>query len=109
MTPMHDHAVTVSAPAERAPFLARAAFALGVIGLICAVSLKLSPLGFLFGVPGLLAAVVGGVQSGMQGKSTRMAVSAFVCALVAVLFWLLVRGDVANVLGGRGFWPSWIY
>jgi hypothetical protein len=107
---MQDHAAeAIHEPAPPAPALARLGFALGVIALWCAVTLKLSPLGFLVGIPGLVVTVLGGLQSGMQGRSTRLAVAGFACALVGVVFWLLVRGDMTGIIGGRSGWPSWIY
>jgi|SRR5690349_20395078 hypothetical protein len=107
---MQEHAVP--APREHAPpapGLARFGFALGVVALWGAASLKLAPLGFLVGIPGIVVSVLGGLQSGVQGRSTKLAVAGFVCALVGVVFWLLVRGDITGVVGGRSGWPSWIY
>jgi hypothetical protein len=96
--------------AEReAPLLARAGFALGVLGLIFVVTLKLAPLGFAVAVPGLAASVGGGAQAADNLRPPGLALAGIACAGVAILMWLLVRDDITGLVGGRDAWPGWLF
>ena len=99
-----------SAGADReAPVLAQIGFALGVVGLIGVVTLKLAPLGFALAVPGLAASVGGGAQAADNLRPPGLALAGIACAGVAILMWLLVRDDITGVVGGRDAWPGWLY
>lgn len=97
--------------AERrdAPVLAQLGFALGVLGLLCVVSLKLGPLGFLLAVPGLALSVGGGAQAADNLRPSGLALAGVACAGTAILLWILMRDDVTGIVGGRGAWPGWVF
>jgi uncharacterized membrane protein len=105
---MHEHA----APAEdtaSAPFLASFGFALGIVSVILAATVKLSPLAFMIALVGIVICALGFVQGTVQSRPVKVALAGIFCTLITIIFWLLAREDINVMVGGRDAWPSWIY
>ena len=108
---MHDHAAhgDVAAETESPPFIANLGFALGVIAVIGAATIKFSPAAYMIAIPGLVLCVLGFVQGVVQSRPFKGAIAGFFCCAFTIIFWLLARSDIHAVVGGRGAWPSWLF
>jgi hypothetical protein len=108
---MQEHAVPADHLEEQAsaPFLASFGFALGIISVILAATVKLSPLAFMLSLVGIVLCALGFVQGTVQSRPVKVAVAGIFCTLITIIFWLLARGDINSVAGGRDAWPSWLF
>ncbi len=92
-----------------APFLASFGFALGIISVILAATVKLSPLAFMIALVGIVLCALGFVQGTVQSRPVKVAIAGIFCTLITIIFWLLAREDINVVVGGRDAWPSWLF
>jgi hypothetical protein len=108
---MQEHAVSAEHPEETAsaPFLASFGFALGIISVILAATVKLSPLAFMIALVGIVVCALGFVQGTVQSRPVKVAIAGIFCTLITIVFWLLAREDINVVVGGRDAWPSWLF
>jgi|tagenome__1003787_1003787.scaffolds.fasta_scaffold18713014_2 hypothetical protein len=108
---MQEHAVSVEHAEETAsaPFLASFGFALGIISVIGAATVKLSPLAFMIALVGIVVCALGFVQGTVQSRPVKVAIAGIFCTLLTIIFWLLAREDINVVVGGRDAWPDWLF
>jgi Ca2+/Na+ antiporter len=108
---MHDHAAHGDAVVEMesAPFIANLGFALGIIAVILEATIKLAPAAFMIAIPGIVLCALGFVQGTVQSRPVKGAIAGLFCCLFTIIFWLLARGDINAVAGGRDAWPSWLF
>jgi hypothetical protein len=108
---MQEHVVSAEHAEEEAsaPFLAGFGFALGIIAVILAATIKLAPLAFMLALVGIVLSALGFVQGTVQSRPVKVAVAGIFCTLITIIFWLLAREDINAVAGGRDAWPSWLF
>jgi uncharacterized membrane protein len=108
---MQEHAVHAE-PADEAasaPFLASFGFALGIVSVILAATVKLSPLAFMIALVGIVVCALGFVQGTVQSRPVKVAIAGIFCTLITIIFWLLAREDINVIAGGRDAWPDWLF
>jgi hypothetical protein len=105
----HAHDAHAGEPEADAPVLASIGFALGIVAIILVVTIKLSPVGFMLALVGIVCCVLGIIQGAMTGGFIKGAVAGLFCNGVSIVMWVLLSGSITSIAGGRDAWPSWIF